>query len=126
MGYIPNPIPIVIVKVVGYTVAGVILNKIFKKDVFPVLFGIVRTVSGLTLGLLTIALSAIISPYLWYVGLRIVVWYILIWYFYERKGISDKWFRIALLIGIGWSFLIDVILYWIFETLPDSMRIPMC
>ena len=125
-GSIPNPIPLVIVKFVGYTVFGVILNRIFKKEVFPVLFGVARTITGLLLGLLTILLAALITPVLWYVLLRIGVWYLLIWYFYERRGYSDKTFRIAVLSGVTWSFLLDGILYALSSIFPDSLSIPMC
>jgi hypothetical protein len=125
-GSIPNPIPLIIVKVAGYTVAGILLNRTFKKGVFPVLIGIVRTIAGLLLGLLTIVLAAVISPIIWYVVLRIGVWYLLIYYFYERKGITDPTFRIGLLAGVACSFAIDGILYLLSSIFPDIMLIPWC
>ena len=125
-GSIPNPVPLLVLKVVGYSVAGVVLNRIFKKNVCPIWFGVFRTVVGLGLGLLTILLAALITPVVWYVILRIGIWYLMIWYFYERKGYSDKTFRIAVLLGIAWSFLLDGILYLLSSIFPDSFLIPMC
>jgi hypothetical protein len=126
MGYIPNPIPLVIVKVAGYTVTGIILNRVFKKDVFPILIGVVRTITGLAVGAFTILLAALITPYVWYLGLRIAVWYLIIWYFYERKGWSDSTFRIGLLVGVASSFLIDGILFLLSYMFHDLMLIPWC
>jgi hypothetical protein len=126
MPYLPNPIPVVVVKVVGYTISGFIFNRFFKRDVNPLLFGGVRAVAGLGFGLITIPLAIIITPYIWYIGLRVVVWYFALRYFYEPKGYIDTTLRIAVLVGIAFSFALDGILYLLQLALPDMMSIPWC
>ena len=127
MAHIPNPFALFAVKVAGYIVAGVVLNKTFKKDVFPPFFGIIRAIAGLALGLLTIPLAAIMTPYLWLVVLRIIVWYVLIYYFfYKSSDCSQKTFRIAVLCAVVWSFVLDGMLELLSLVLPGSMEIPFC
>ena len=126
MPYLPNPIALAGIKLVSYTLSGVALNRLFKKKVNPLLFGGVRAIAGLVFGLFTIPLAVLITPYVWYVGLRIVVWYFVIRYFYEPKGLSDKTFRIAVFCGILWSFLLDGIFALLYEAFPDLMHIPWC
>jgi hypothetical protein len=126
MPYLPNPIPVVAVKIVGYSLSGFVFNRIFRKEVNPLLFGGSRAIAGLVFGLITIPLAVIITPYLWYVGLRVLVWYLALRYFYEPEGYSDKTFRIAVLIGIAISFFLDGLLYLLQLAFPDMMSIPWC
>jgi hypothetical protein len=124
MPSLPNPIALLALKLGGYTVAGAVLNRVFKKEVFPPLFGIVRAFSGLALGLITIPLATY-SPNLWLVGLRIAVWYFLIRFFYRSSDASNKVFYLAVLGGVVYSFILDGVLVLLSFLIPGSwIKIP--
>lgn len=124
MPSLPNPVVFIALKLGGYTVAGVLLNKLFKKEAFPPLFGIARFLAGLGLGVITIPVATY-SSYLWIVGLRIVAWFALIYFFYRPQNDLNRTFYLAVLGGVAYSFVLDGILSLISLIFPGSqMKIP--
>jgi hypothetical protein len=131
MPYLPNPITFIGLKFAGYTIAGTALSIFYKSKTNPFLFGLVRVVTGLGLGLFTgIIFSPLfanaIAAYIWLISLRLFVWGILLWYFYERKSFKVWRFALLIALGTGWSFLLDLGSDYLTKMYPDQMQIPWC
>jgi hypothetical protein len=133
MPYIPNPLPILAVKLVGYTAAGAVLRKHYGGGPHPILFGVIRVVCGFFLGLLTLPVVAFFGDdggnmalFVWLFISRLVVWTGLVFLMFEHNSISKTGRVTVVGLGIAWSFLLDGLLYLLDQISPGIMSIPMC
>jgi hypothetical protein len=106
------------IKLVGYSIAGYILNRAYNnaKNFFLVV-GVARTLIGLifgaAIGILLIG-DLIFEPLgilLYFTALtplRIVEWWIVIWWFYDRQSQQRKKDWSYVWYGTGWSFVLDI------------------
>jgi hypothetical protein len=134
-GSLPNPVLYFPAKVAIYSLAGWVLNKVYKAGPNPLLFGILRVAIGFGLGLLLlIAITASrtgprpnnYDEYIWLIFTRIFVWTVMIWFFYERKSLSLLRFFIVVIGGTLLSFGIDVAFSFIDKEFSGMFSIPMC
>ena len=133
MPYLPNPIPILAVKFVGYTVAGAALRKTYGNGPHPLLFAVVRVACGFFLGLVTLPVIAVFADaggnaalFIWLFVTRSIIWSALVFAMFERNTLSPKRFITVVFFGIALSFALDGILYLLDLVFPGIMSIPMC
>lgn len=134
-GSLPNPIVYFPAKVVVYSLAGWVLNKIYREGVNPLIFGVLRVAVGFGLGfLLVIAISALFpgpdssgySDYVLLGSTRLIVWTGMIWFLYERENLSPLRFFILVISGILLSFGIDAAFSWLDKEFPGMLSVAMC
>jgi hypothetical protein len=132
MPFLPNPIPILVVKIVGYSIAGFVLQKTYQSRFHFLLFAVVRIFAGLLVGLFTLLLFAKYFKdqnyyfILWLILVRLIVWGIVIKLIFERTNFSLARFCLAVFLGILWSFFMDGIIYALEQKFPDFMQLPFC
>jgi hypothetical protein len=107
------------VKLVGYSYAGVQLNKYYThlKTPAAIGFGVARTILGIAAG---VAVSYVLSHWgithemlMWYLLLfpvRMAEWGFTIWLFYERRASTIDWGGLSRFSFFGsmWSYLLDI------------------
>lgn len=107
------------VKLGGYTLAGLYLNRKYRANTNPLLFGAVRTAVGVVAGigiaatLDSLGLMGSGALYLALLPVRLAVWYFLIDAFYERRRTKRP--RQAggyAALGTLWSYCLDVPAMW--------------
>ena len=103
------------IKLIGYTLAGKKLNQWYKvSKPRPFVFGIARTVLGLTLGISVLFLldkssSTVDSRFLFLlIPVRFFEWHLILYLFYERQNYLFKRISGYSLLGILWSFILDI------------------
>ena len=132
MPAIPNPIPLLALKFLGYMAAGGGLRRYLEVGPNPIRFGLVRVVVGLGLGLVTLPVFALpefdkpIYTGLWLVAVRLTVWSLLIRHYFKRSLTSKRQFFLLSLAGVGWPFLLDGVYALLLYGFPDLMQIPFC
>ncbi|MBK8466230.1 MAG: hypothetical protein IPL32_10405 [Chloracidobacterium sp.] len=134
-GSLPNPVFYFPAKVVVYSLAGWILNKIYHEGVNPLIFGIVRVVVGFGFGfLILVAITSTVpdstsqgrSDFIWLILTRLIVWTGIIWVFYERKNLSLIRFLVVVILGTLLSFGFDAAFSWIDDEFANTLSIGMC
>lgn len=134
MPYIPNPIPILAVKFVGYTIAGAALRGKYRGGPHPLLFGLIRVACGFVVGLLTVPVLSMGSNegsdnigllFLWLLITRLIVWSVLVSVMFHRASVSRVQRLVIILLGIAWSFALDGVIY-VLDRQFDIFWIPMC
>ncbi len=134
-GSLPNPIFYFPAKVAIYSLAGWVLNKVYKDGINAFLFGVLRVAIGFGFGFLVlIATSALwsgpetsnYSEYMLLGSIRLIVWTGMIWCFYERKNVLPMRFFIVVTFGILLSFGIDAVFSWLDSEFPGMVSIAMC
>jgi hypothetical protein len=103
------------IKLIGYTLAGKKLNQWYKvSKPRPFIFGIARTVLGLTVGISVLFLfdkltSTMDNRFLFFlIPVRFFEWHLIIYFFYERHNYLFKRISGYSLLGILWSFILDI------------------
>ena len=107
------------IKLVGYTYAAKLLNKNYpeKKNIY--LVGVTRTLLGVGFGFTFASLlkehghhipdeSALPILIGMLILLRIIEWWLVVWGFYDRKLSTPSKDWGAVVIGIGYSFALDL------------------
>jgi hypothetical protein len=127
-GSIPNPIFYFPAKVAIYSLAGWVLNKVYKAGPNPLVFGVLRVAIGFGLGFLMLFAIEPMTPISDTTSSRYAdyVWLGMIWFFYERKNVSPLRFFIVVISGILLSFGIDVAFAWIDDEFSGMFSIGMC
>jgi hypothetical protein len=130
-GSIPNPVLYFPAKIAFYTLVGWGLKKYYGQGIHPLLFGGLRVIVGLVVGLMSLFLVMNVSSgsggsldFLWLGLTRVIVWGAMIWVFFERRQFSLARFLIILILAILLSFGFD----WAFfmSEFSDILTIPMC
>ncbi|HLY71885.1 MAG TPA: hypothetical protein VKR53_19260 [Puia sp.] len=103
------------IKMIGYTLAGKKLNQWYKvAKPRPFVFGIARTVLGLAVGISVIFLfdklfSTMDNRFLFFlIPVRFFEWHLIIYLFYEKHTYLFKRISGYSLLGILWSFILDI------------------
>lgn len=103
------------IKFVGYTAAGVFFNTRFQEvRANPFLFGLTRTVIGMSLGavvglvgLATFELALLVFL-LGLIPFRIAEWFSTLWVFYRTDPAFPEKSAMNVILGIVWSFGLDL------------------
>lgn len=104
------------VKLVGYSAAGLYLNRVeHTTRPHPLAFGVVRTVVGIAAGIsYAFLLSGFaisnqeITFYAGLIPIRIIEWLVLLWLFYRgAENIETKRWKYVVL-GVLWSYALDL------------------
>jgi len=103
------------IKFIGYSLFGRKLNQWYKKtSIYPILFGAARTLLGAAVGIGSLYLlnrSTSDSGILFFVLLipiRFFELFFIVYLFYETKNFSLKRISQYSVVGIIWSFVLDV------------------
>jgi hypothetical protein len=106
------------IKLIGYSVAGIILNRAYKSASHTFLVvGITRTIIGLVLGavfgimFLPIFMLGPLGALIFLIALvplRLLEWWTIIWLFYDRQTLQRGKDWRYVWYGTGWSFLLDI------------------
>ncbi len=103
------------IKLIGYTLAGKKLNQWYKvSKPRPFVFGAIRTALGLTVGIAVLFLldkftSTMDNRFLFLlIPVRFFEWYLIIYFLYERHNYLFKRISGYSLLGILWSFILDI------------------
>ena len=103
------------IKVIGYSWVGWKLNQWYQKtNPRPYLFGIARTILGLAVGITALYLLEKINSnqgaifLISLIPIRFFEWLLIIYIFYERFDFSFKRISKYSLVGIIYSFLLDI------------------
>jgi hypothetical protein len=139
-GVFPGPAGFVAfagVKFAGYVLAGRVLRKVYPSlAAAPVKIAAVRTGLGIVLGpVLVLGFAALIDTqpgvadsnvyaYLMLVGVRLLVWALVIWIFLRRTLESRRYVWASASAGALWSCLLDIPAVFLLEIAPG--RIPIC
>lgn len=143
----PNPASIlyamITAKVIGYSLAGFVLQKVYGRGPNFLIFALLRIVLGFVFGIgfLTAGFSvegfaasllgsSSVAPLsgipilLSLITSRLFIWAALVWFFYERQ--DPQWIRfiVVVIIGTVFSFLVDllsVFLFGFFEGKYDGL-----
>ena len=110
-----------LIKFVGYALAGGYLSSAYARtDLSGWKVGAVRTLIGMATGAVYVwvlfqPLSEVRAPtpmddfyYLWLAPIRIAEWWLILWFFYDRRLEYKKrgWWYV--IVGTLWSYLLDV------------------
>ena len=139
-GMFPGPAGFVAfagVKFGGYVFAGWVLRKLYPSLLAaPVKIAAVRTGLGIVLGpALLLGFAAVLDakhwdsdsnvvPYLALVGIRVLVWALVIWIFLRRTAESRRYLWVNASAGALWSCLLDIPAVFLLAIAPG--RIPIC
>ena len=130
-----------VAKVVGYSLAGLILRKIYDRGPNFLVFAVVRIVAGFVFGFgfliigfsieglaasilgssSSVPLSGILVV-LFLVTSRLLIWAALVWFFYERPELRWKRFAAVVVVGTIFSFMIDVLSVFLFEVFEGEYQ----
>lgn len=138
MPMMPGPlaaIPYLGIKFVGYTLAAFYLNRrsYVTKPVSPAKLGGMRTIIGVVAGVpTTMVLLSIYRNagsfeilYAWMAPVRFVEWLAVIWFLYRPKRIWAIAPGTDSILGVGYSFALDLLAGALISTMPWLM-IPFC
>jgi hypothetical protein len=142
LGHVPGPMGFAAfagVKFAGYSVAGSVLRCVYPATIAHSLtIGITRTVAGLALGIVHVALwqmflsrssnSSDSRMALWFflslLVLRLIIWTFIVWFFCDRKWDQLRRTLISALAGTALSFLLDFL--GVALALVSPGQIPFC
>lgn len=138
-GLLPGPVGLgafAAVKFAGYVLAGVALKRLYPAIVAaPTKIAAVRTVLGIVIGpVMLLALAGLsaamhwnsdsnVPPYLLLMGVRVLVWGLVIWIFL-RNTTSRRYLWVNAGVGAIWSCLLDLPAIFLLEIAPG--KIPIC
>jgi hypothetical protein len=110
-------------KAVGYTAAAPLISRMLGRDnVNPYAVGATRTLIGMAAGIVLYGMAGMVraaaGPTVRYhfgplsvvalILMRIAEWWLLIWLFYRQRPCSRGRDWLVVLLGILWSFILDV------------------
>lgn len=119
------------VKLVGYAVFAIALNRVAGKSVSPYKFTAAKTALGLAGGIGYLIIINVISDDLsdltfWAgaIPIRLLAWVLVLGYFY---GFKEQTILIAAaaFAGVAWSYLLDWLMSFFYKVLP-GMESPWC
>lgn len=134
----PNPVSVlyalVIAKLVGYSLAGFVLQKVYGRGPNFLIFAFLRIVIGFFFGLAFLIVgfsiegtaasllgSSSVAPLsgipilLSLIASRLLIWSLLVYLFFERQGPQWKRFAVVVILGTIFSFLVDLLSVFLFE-----------
>ncbi len=134
----PNPASVlyalILAKVIGYSLAGFVLQKVYGRGPNFLIFALLRIVLGFVVGLVFLIVgfsvegvaasllnSSSVAPLsgipilLSLVTSRLLIWAALVWLFYERQDPQWKRFVVVVILGTIFSFLVDLLSIYLFE-----------
>jgi hypothetical protein len=130
----PNPIvgftSFAVVKLVGYSLFGQRLNKSIGENAIPAyMFGFCRTVVGVIVGLILLWLidtafhANTIIFFIALIPVRFLEWKYTIKAIYNESELLSQHINRASLIGIAWSFILDIPVIASLFLIPGGMWI---
>lgn len=129
---IPNPVPfavaLIAVKLIGYSLAGWTLQRLYGSGLNFLVFAVLRIASGFVVGLFFLAAgftvffsvaelvaedptgdtSAVVFIALVVLS-RAIVWALLVWALFERGSFKTKRFVAVVALGTLWSCILDTV-----------------
>jgi hypothetical protein len=116
-----------VIKVIGYSLAGVKLNQWYQKTKpRPYVFGVARALLGLVVGITFLSLLGIISLnvgvmfFIFLIPIRFFEWFIVLYIFYGKSDLSFKRIFRYSFFGIAYSFLLDIPVIASFLIIPGG------
>ena len=134
MPFGPNPavglISFAVIKLAGYSFYGHRLNKFYhNSSTKPLVFGLIRTLLGTMVGFLAAYLflklldTGLVAFLLFLIPIRFGEWWIVISNNFRSIPKEDQRFRIQSILGIPWSFLLDIPVIASIFIIPGGMWI---
>ena len=103
------------IKLIGYSLFGRQANKWYKKtSPHPIIFGVTRTLLGVAVGIGSLFLLSSLTShqgalfFVFLIPIRFFEWFLILYLFYERKNYSFKRISGYAVMGIIWSFVLDI------------------
>ncbi len=103
------------IKLIGYSLFGRQANKWYKKtSPHPIIFGAARTLLGVAVGIGSLFLLSSLTSnqgtlfFVFLIPIRFFEWFLILYLFYERKNYSFKRISGYAVMGIIWSFVLDI------------------
>jgi len=136
MPMVPSPLAggvYAAVKVAGYAAFAIGLNRVAKKTVSPIKFGLAKTAVGLAGGIGYLffiesmfkdSVNSDLALWLWAMPVRLLAWAVVIAFFYgfrERPWLMSA----AVIAGTAWSYGLDWLMSFFYRLLP-GMEAPFC
>jgi hypothetical protein len=118
---------LITIKLIGYSLAGWTLQRLYNSKFNFLLFSVLRIVTGFVVGLmfLSVGFSVFVSteelfgresdlPEFVFLVLpivfsRLVVWALLVWGLFERGDLKWRRFPVVVVLGTVWSFVLDAV-----------------
>lgn len=129
-GYVPNPVPLAAVKVVAYSLFGWRVARRSPRAGNPIVFGVVRVLTGWVVGLAFLPLLARLSgpradwlAYLAFLVPRFALWAILIHAWFRPRGVAAL--AMWSILGVVLSSAIDLAFLRVYEGV-SWLRIGVC
>jgi hypothetical protein len=124
---IPYSGEVALIKIVGYTLAGGVLRRVYGSRFNYVVFGLLRFVAGSIVWIVIgLSLASILAPdnsTFDFMGLlleRIIVWAGLIFVVFQRNNPQSRSrFWLWVLTGIGWSYGLDLVVALLRWLIPN-------
>ena len=132
---IPYSGEVALLKLVGYTVAGGLLRRVYGSRFNYVVFGLLRFVAGTFVWIVIgLSLAAVLAPdknstadFVAFLVERIIVWVTLIFVIFQRNNpLRPSRFWLCVLAGIGWSYSLDGVVAFLRWLIPGFGTTPWC